>query len=405
LYSFRYIFKELFAFVGMKRRGLSQVVTTLLFVLLALGAVLLVWNLVRGIITEGGEDVSITSDKLLLSVTAKSAYVNELTEGVSVLIERGAGGGVIAGYNIIIEDESGASIVVRSDVSIDELETKRVSVSYAGSGLGKIAKVGVAPILERNGEEIAGDVISEVDVNEGNIDRTALSFSGQLADSHIDAGDDASLRLGTGDFAIAFWINPSDFDGITTPDGGQVRVLAKNGYPETWLVIDLQENGDDSNAQIQLEAIDGSGLPNSKGVVGSTVSDGRISLNEWSHVVVVYDRANKKARYYIDGVRDSEKNIPAGFNGDLDMVGFNFIIGGQWNPFEGMLDDLRVYKRALDDTDVASLYGNGAGDPLGSVGNGLVGWWKFDEGSGDVAVDSSGSGNDGVIKAGVEWVV
>ena len=27
--------------------------------------------------------------------------------------------------------------------------------------------------------------------------------------------------------------------------------------------------------------------------------------------------------------------------------------------------------------------------------NGLVGWWKFDEGSGTVAYDSSGNGHDG----------
>jgi hypothetical protein len=27
--------------------------------------------------------------------------------------------------------------------------------------------------------------------------------------------------------------------------------------------------------------------------------------------------------------------------------------------------------------------------------DGLVGWWKFDEGSGTVAYDSSGNGNDG----------
>lgn len=32
--------------------------------------------------------------------------------------------------------------------------------------------------------------------------------------------------------------------------------------------------------------------------------------------------------------------------------------------------------------------------------NGLVGWWKFDEGSGTTAADSSGNGNDGIITAG-----
>jgi hypothetical protein len=44
---------------------------------------------------------------------------------------------------------------------------------------------------------------------------------------------------------------------------------------------------------------------------------------------------------------------------------------------------------------------------LGTAGNvsaDLVGYWKFDEGSGDVAVDSSGYGNDGSIKGTPNWV-
>jgi len=44
---------------------------------------------------------------------------------------------------------------------------------------------------------------------------------------------------------------------------------------------------------------------------------------------------------------------------------------------------------------------------LGTAGNvsaELVGYWKFDEGSGDVAVDSSGHGNDGSIKGTPNWV-
>src|SRR4030042_1000714 len=34
----------------------------------------------------------------------------------------------------------------------------------------------------------------------------------------------------------------------------------------------------------------------------------------------------------------------------------------------------------------------------------LVGWWKLDDGTGNVAVDSSGNGNDGVISGDPEWV-
>jgi len=35
----------------------------------------------------------------------------------------------------------------------------------------------------------------------------------------------------------------------------------------------------------------------------------------------------------------------------------------------------------------------------------LIGWWRFDEGSGDVAYDTSGNGLDGTIEGGPQWVV
>ena len=34
----------------------------------------------------------------------------------------------------------------------------------------------------------------------------------------------------------------------------------------------------------------------------------------------------------------------------------------------------------------------------------LVAWWRFDDGSGTTAVDSSGNGNDGTINGGAQWV-
>jgi hypothetical protein len=34
---------------------------------------------------------------------------------------------------------------------------------------------------------------------------------------------------------------------------------------------------------------------------------------------------------------------------------------------------------------------------------GLVGWWKFDEGSGDIAYDASGNGYNGTINGNPEW--
>ncbi len=35
----------------------------------------------------------------------------------------------------------------------------------------------------------------------------------------------------------------------------------------------------------------------------------------------------------------------------------------------------------------------------------LIGWWKFDDGSGTVARDASGRGRDGTLRGGPTWVI
>jgi hypothetical protein len=42
--------------------------------------------------------------------------------------------------------------------------------------------------------------------------------------------------------------------------------------------------------------------------------------------------------------------------------------------------------------------------PKANASNSLVGYWKFDEGSGSIAHDSSGNGNDGTLMNGPQWV-
>ena len=60
-----------------------------------------------------------------------------------------------------------------------------------------------------------------------------------------------------------------------------------------------------------------------------------------------------------------------------------------------------------DDIIVAEVDGvSVTGTPFfGDMSSGLVGYWKFDDGSGYIAKDSSGNGNDGDLINSPEWVV
>lgn len=97
---------------------------------------------------------------------------------------------------------------------------------------------------------------------------------------------------------------------------------------------------------------------------------------------------------YVDGHRISESNL-AGGPRDLDTVdGFDPSIGHAHASdayFEGRVDDVHLYDRALDSGEVCQLYLRGLGDELAAH-------HPLDETSGDTAADATGSGWDGTIE-------
>jgi hypothetical protein len=67
-------------------------------------------------------------------------------------------------------------------------------------------------------------------------------------------------------------------------------------------------------------------------------------------------------------------------------------IGGRAGTdyFDGQMRDVRLYNRALTSTEIAGF-------------SGMVGWWKFSEGSGTTAADSSGSATSATLSGGATW--
>ena len=160
-----------------------------------------------------------------------------------------------------------------------------------------------------------------------------------------------------------------------------------------------------------------------------------LSLNQTYFLCSTY-RDNELV-IYIDGVEQSSLTSSEDPEVDNEPLYFGYDGGFGYDNFQGTLDNIRIYNRALSSTEVSDLYtlesqpfshqparvvdenvtaiasgsetsyfikndgslwGMGRNDH-GQLGNaqgldqGLVGWWKFD---GD-ATDSSGNGNDGTV--------
>jgi hypothetical protein len=108
--------------------------------------------------------------------------------------------------------------------------------------------------------------------------------------------------------------------------------------------------------------------------------------NTWTHVALT--RHDGSLRLLLNGVVDAtgygpESFIPKAIGRGNDGYGI-------YGFLEGKMDEIRIWNIYRDDEQISSNYWH----PLTGPEPGLVAYWNFDEGAGQVAHDLSGNGND-----------
>jgi Concanavalin A-like lectin/glucanases superfamily/Bacterial Ig domain len=93
-----------------------------------------------------------------------------------------------------------------------------------------------------------------------------------------------------------------------------------------------------------------------------------LAYNSWNHVAVVYDSSStsNNADLYINGVKQTISKIssPQGTqtaNEGAGIIGNRIPLNRGW---EGLIDELRVYNRALSASEIVSLYDQGNSGPF-----------------------------------------
>jgi hypothetical protein len=176
----------------------------------------------------------------------------------------------------------------------------------------------------------------------------ALEFDG--VDDYVDAGNDASLEMGTGDMAVSAWvkIKPTQSDTYS----GIINKGAVNSTTEGY-VFSYRQDTD----RLIFWISDGSTriFPS---------SDAGLGLNDdtWHFVVANIDRDVGEV-FYLDGVPAGGGTNALSFNGtDITNSGQNVSIGRWWgttNLLNGAVDDARVYNRLLTAGEITQLYNLG----------------------------------------------
>ena len=199
--------------------------------------------------------------------------------------------------------------------------------------------------------------------------RGALSFNGST--TNVVTPNIAIGRT----FSASAWVNPA-----VTNQVGFVRIL------ETQYNIGLYVGTDATGKKYQLIVNGGAGSTSSC-AGGFGCAQGGTITSGWHLVTATYDGTTGKL--YVDGAMVASDTFTAPPSSALPLyMGSHF--AGQGFGWHGVVDDVRLYNRAVTSTEVSTLY------------TGLIGYWSFNEGSGSTAHDTSGSGYNGTVK-GATW--
>ena len=223
----------------------------------------------------------------------------------------------------------------------------------------------------------------------GNIGPYALDFSG--SGQYLSVADPASgvldIRDST-DFSVTGWFNRDTFANDHT-------IVAKRNSSATNTDAGYIVWIDAAADKLNFTVGDGGGTAGDQYTLASTST---FTATGWHQFTAVWDDS-LGMQLYIDGKLDNSTTSSTSSIGSLaNAVAFR--IGAEsdaGNPFDGKLDDIRIYGYALSADQVKKIYNTTA--PTQPVDTSLVGHWTFDgpDIQGSTAIDRSSFGNNGTI--------
>ena len=344
-----------------------MVITTLIIILFVLVAVGIVWVVVKNIISESAEQV--TLGKLTMDLEIKKVTVND--GSVDVQVKRNPGAGELSGIKFIISDGVDTQVFEEA-TTMKELATKTFILSYTGL----VKEVSIAGIFETasgkefTGNEIdtyvveedeafsvqqiienlgavswwrfEGDALDEIGENHGAITGASWTLDGKFGGALEFDGVDDYVWLGDtlreSPVSIAMWFKTTD-DGMNLYRWRSygMEIVMGSYYTPSLSPGEIAFKIQDSGATVYLAES-----------IGKTYND-----DEWHFVAGVYN--GTYVFLYVDG-EEIDRN-PAGTlyysNGGAAIGRAGDHSGGYFN---GSIDEVAIWNRSLSADEIKELY-------------------------------------------------
>ena len=120
---------------------------------------------------------------------------------------------------------------------------------------------------------------------------------------------------------------------------------------------------------------------------------------KWHNIVATWDTSADELKLYLDGTL---KDTVTGLGTWAGSIGLASVAQSTQDAgfFNGNITEVAVFTRVVP---IGNLWVDKR-EPINLTGStGLVGYWKFEEGSGTTAADSSGKGNAGELVNSPTW--
>ena len=178
----------------------------------------------------------------------------------------------------------------------------------------------------------------------------ALSFSGSSS-SYFQISDLTSLGISNRPFSISLWIKPVSLSGV----------LVHVSSTSSGLGWCLPFIGFATNGSIVAQIF------NSNGIISISGSFPTISTITWTHIVQTWSSTNGLRLYINNILVASSFTLATTYTASTvsNYLTLGSILNGgtcgqgqigSLTPYQGSIDDVRVYSRELSSTDVCTLY-------------------------------------------------
>ena len=121
----------------------------------------------------------------------------------------------------------------------------------------------------------------------------------------------------------------------------------------------------------------------------------KMEADKWTHIAGVYD--GKQMRIYLDGTFKDTFDYETTEEDEIHAKG-DVHIGGLPGKYawDGLVDEVRLWDVALSEEEIrANMNKTYVGDAKTGATEHLLGQWTFNEGAGELVIDSSGNKNHG----------